>query len=76
MGCLKQIDDIFINEDVSARFREILQNMTNICNDLFAILKKQKDDISHLKREMRVIQMSQDEILLESVATEIIIKMS
>ncbi|CAF1270450.1 unnamed protein product [Adineta steineri] len=62
---VKQIDDIFdqfwmfINEDVSAQFREILQNMRNICYDLFAILKKQDDDISHLKREMKAIQMSQ-----------------
>ncbi len=50
--------------------------MRNIFNDLFAILKKQEDDITHLKREMEVMQVFKDELSIGSVATQIIIKMS
>ncbi|CAF1144099.1 unnamed protein product [Didymodactylos carnosus] len=65
-----------MSQENAAEFHELCQKIRDIFNSLFSILDKQQNEISHLKRQMELLQVSQDELLLGSVATQIIIKMS
>jgi len=74
----KVFDDCWsvINEENASEFHELCQKTREIFNSLFSILDKQQNEISHLKCQMEMFQIPQDELLLGSVATQIIIKMS
>jgi hypothetical protein len=72
-----------VDQEHEAQIHELCQNMREIFNNLFHILSQQEkkmkqleNEINYMKIQMEALQIPSDELLLGSLATQLIIKMS
>lgn len=67
---------LMIEEENATHMDEACRLVRDIFNGIFAILSQKTRQIEALENQLRIIQGAHDELLLGSVATQIIIKMS
>jgi hypothetical protein len=66
---------LIIDEKNAIPLHEALQKIRELFNNIFNVLTKQQNELNILKQQVQNMQISTDELLLGSVATQLIIKM-
>ncbi|CAF1349888.1 unnamed protein product [Rotaria sp. Silwood1] len=67
---------LMVPEENAVLFHEACQKLREIFNDICSTLSKQEKEINYLKNQVESMQTPQDELLVGSVATQLIVKMS
>ena len=67
---------LMINDEVKGiEFFELSQKIRELFNRIFSILTQQRKEIDHLKSQVEALQVPKDEILLESLGVQLIVKL-
>ena len=67
---------LIIGEENASRMQELSELIREFFNGIFAILQKERKDIYTLKNQVEAMQGSHNDLLLGSMCTQIIIKLS
>jgi len=74
----KVLDDLWsmIDEEKATKLHEVCLKIREIFNDMFRILTQQQNQIDYLNKQVQDLQVTRDELLLSTLATQLVIKMS
>ena len=67
---------LIIDEENAVQLYEISQMIREIFNDIFNILSKQQTRINEMEKRIEELQATEDELLIGSVGTQLLIKLS